>query len=282
MSVTRAQLIAKTYYLMNEPEDSSTYDRDVYVIPKIDAVIKQVCKWLYKDVRNEVIYKWWDVLFLRKKVPYTQITPTATTSAIALTDVTISADTTNYPATGKLFIEWDVITYTWVTGTAFTWVTWIQTTHLAWIRCELMFALPTDYWKDFMVKYYTDTQENELVNQDFRYITATDYYCIVWDSTSRALRISAWPWTYWFWYYQIVPSMTLDSSTCIIPDDEYALEMIPSICAWELLYQTEESTQAIQQLSIWYSKLQMFYSEYAELSKKPRKKVTYRRATLVV
>jgi hypothetical protein len=44
MTATLGEIIKQTYFLMNEPEDSTTYDRNTYVLPKINAVIQQICK----------------------------------------------------------------------------------------------------------------------------------------------------------------------------------------------------------------------------------------------
>ena len=56
----------EVYNLLNEPTDSITYDRVNRVLPKINEVIKQVCRGSYADITQPIIYKWWDLLFLRK------------------------------------------------------------------------------------------------------------------------------------------------------------------------------------------------------------------------
>lgn len=57
MSNTLAEIIEQTYYFLSEQSDSTTYDKDLYVVPKINAVIKQICKGWYKDITNGQIYK---------------------------------------------------------------------------------------------------------------------------------------------------------------------------------------------------------------------------------
>lgn len=122
---TLADIDEKVWRTMVIESDSTTYDRTKVRVPKINAVIQNVCKGRYKDITSNInspiFYEGGDMIFLRKVTPYIvqSVLPTTATVAVGATIIPIS-DTSKYATSGALIIRNNIITYTGVTSTSFT------------------------------------------------------------------------------------------------------------------------------------------------------------------
>lgn len=278
MAYDLSQIDIKVCANMVIQSDSTTFDRTTVRIPKINSVIRQICKGKYKDIATGIVYQWGDMIFLRAQLPYQVKEGTIIDNAwvVAWAKILGVNDTTNFSATGKILCRNNIITYTGKTPTSFTGCTGIQSDLNGWDKVSQLFTLPTDYWKPFMMKYTGQTQDTFIDFKDFRDPEQgfTNYY-IIGDSTQQALYIKGDAGRYWLFYYTTVADMVADADPCILPDD-YPIDVVANIVAWELLYETESGDDCVRKLGIGYSKLQMMYSEYAETTKIQRPKVQYK------
>ncbi len=263
--------------------DSTTYDRSDVRIPKINSVVQNICKWRYKDItsspNNPVIYQWGDMIFLRKPIPYVVNTPLPTTDVVLVDAESIPISNTEwYTASWAVIINNNIIPYTSLTPTSFEGTSNILAQIPSGATVHQLYTLPDDYHKPFLMKYVGNTWNNNIDFKDFRDPQAgfTNYY-VLWDSdVGQYLYIVGDVGTYWFYYYKSVSDMVDDDDECVIPDS-YPVDMVALIVAWELLYEVWLEDEAMRKLTIWYSKLQVFYSEYAETTKDQRQTVNFKK-----
>ena len=80
MANTYQEIIKKVYYLLAVDEDSTTYDKATKVKPKVNSVIKDICKGRYKSVLDNTIIKGGDLPFLQKQAWFETNRATALTN----------------------------------------------------------------------------------------------------------------------------------------------------------------------------------------------------------
>jgi hypothetical protein len=68
MSNTLDEIIGRTYTHLSVDADSETYKKETIVIPKINAVISQICRREYKNLLNNTMISGGDLRFLRKQI----------------------------------------------------------------------------------------------------------------------------------------------------------------------------------------------------------------------
>lgn len=133
---TLLELKNRTFSLLSEPSTSSLYPDetgDFYVTDTINHIVDRICSR----------YSW---SFLESESFFTVVQPTALTAAVATTDVSISVSSTaSFPATGKIAIGQDIISYTGKTATTFTGVTQISIAHSAGESVSYVYPLPSDF-----------------------------------------------------------------------------------------------------------------------------------------
>ena len=277
MAYTIGNILSKIYYLMWEKTTSTTYDMANIVLPKYNAIRKSIFKWNITDIRNQVPYKGWDLIFLRKTQTFTLKSNLSNTVEILKTDTTITlSNTTNYSTSWIVLVEWDIVTYTWKTSTQLTWCSWITVYHSTWCNIKQIFALNSDFWKPYLLEFNNSNNQYYLPYIDFRDKNKwLKYYTLIGDNINY-LNIVWNDWNYYFKYYYLPTDRTTSNynSNEIIPD-EY-IDMICYIVAGELLFWAEETAQWQNLLSIWYPKLIEFYKNYTETTKSINKNIRFR------
>lgn len=179
----------------------------------------------------------------------------------------IVGDTSNYPTSGKIFIQGAVIPYTGKTAYSFTWCTLPDFTFIAGSQVTPVYTLPTDYLSTKNMVYnntfklepqlYDDVFEmmnsykgtnyptdntNASNNNSVYYskpfytlINSTDF--VIWNLNQQGAMIRL--------RYEKQPIwMTAVSDTTTIDNDTYSTLILPYLAIAELLYSRGEEDRA--------------------------------------
>jgi len=349
MANTFLEIQNAVYFNLWEQKDSTTYDLATIVKPKINTVIKNICKWNYSNIMdNNVRYTWGDMIFLRNQVVYNKKADEALVNQINVWDTiiysyselfndwinnvpwalwinnqiityttktlmnvtynsgwdwieTVFTTTSDILKLNGVYVDWNLVTnYTqnWKRQIIFTVAPWnwlsVQIDYLEKIRLNLsgattlehkagsfmrrLFILPTKYYKHFqMIYYYNNSNNYEIPFADFRYEKPNEYFTLIGDKTLWQFLFinSNQIWNHFFYYYEYPTDLSWDTDTTVVPDTLW-FDMVAPIVAGELLWQTEEDTQAQRLLTLWYWKLIDFYKDFSEPNKNNRKTIKYK------
>lgn len=271
---TLADILQETYKVLWEPSDSSNYDEQSVVIPRINDIINQICKWAYKNPSSWQKYTAGDLPFLRRDHFIEIVPPLSTEDEVETTDTTIEFDTTNYLSSGNVFIGNDIITYTGKTATEITGVTGVDIKHNQGEKIYQLYPLPAWISLPFTV-YSLDRsgqRNQELPYVDYRYPTqARTYFTIVTktDWTNLLHIVNCNQTRVMIVYYVNSVAMTTGTDVCVLPDP-YALSVIAPLVAGELLRDTEEIDDAIPKLNRGCNNLENMFDYYSKMIKRNR------------
>lgn len=291
MANTIGQISTRVYDYMSEKSTSTQYDFNTVVLPKIQKINDQICHWEMKDIVrstavNDVIYKAWDLRFLRKQTSIQYTAPTVTSASVSIGAVTITAGTTNWYATsGALWVWWQVVRYTGVAGNQFTGCTGVIVALTSWYMIYQAYEIPTDADRTFQLFNITkESQENEIPENDFKFNQNSFFYFkIVGDTTTsdkNYLYINGvyTDIVFMLYYYRKPTTYTSTADICDLPDN-FGLEIIAPLVAGELMWETEMDAQARNLLTWWYANLHAFFNKNTSFNKKFRDKVQYKPVT---
>lgn len=279
---SRWDIVTRVYQLLWDPSDVEEFSEEIVVL-KLESIVSRVCKGIYINPVTAQRYKSGYLPFLDKVTFYTSVQPIALTEDVALWDTTISFDTTNFLNTWDwdyLYINWDIIIYTWVTATTVTGVQWIDTTHKAGDMVYQLYKLPSNIAKPFTLWQMTGTQNKLKVEHcDFRQpILESRYYTILRDSTTWQTEMDLVN-LVWFWGDLKFMMVYIDKNTvmedseaeCIIPDSE---DMLAHLVAGELLYEYEEYEDWPTKLQHGCALLDEMYSFYSRQTRDTDQRIT--------
>lgn len=278
---TLADIRSETYALLWEPSDSVNYNTTL-VTNRINNIVNRICKWHVRNIITWQQYKAWDLSFLRNEIFYDIPLSVATTAAITSWDDTVSFDTTNFSSEWYVYINWDIIRYTWKTATTITWCTWTDTDIASWAYVYQVFTLPTGISKPFTVYRVHETwRMDEIPYADYRFPEQTKVnYTILTDNDNSVdlffiRNKEKNDIKYMIQYYINSTDMVVDADVSTIPDP-YALTVVAPIAAWELLYDNEEIDDASTKLQRGYAALNEMFDFYNSMNKKSRQKVRFK------
>lgn len=276
MANTRQEIDDRVVKLLNESSDSTTFDKDTrYALG--NEVQAAVCKWDVVNLINEKVIKSPFLRFLAKRQFLKTVQP-ITAPDIDITDTEITVTTTFLQDDWYTYVNGDIIQYTAKTATQITWVTGIWTSQNAWEQMKQAYMLPSGAYKGFDLKMIKDWNETPIPFLDDRAPKDKPlYYTIVIDdSTSNEFMVIEWinedGEVLIFDYYKSSTDMSDSDDTTDLPDD-YGLQVIAPLVAWEFLYYTDEQAKGIGYLRQWYWKLNSMYMNFWERAKEFRKKV---------
>jgi hypothetical protein len=285
MANTYQEIIKKVYYLLAVDEDSTTYDKATKVKPKINSIIKDICKGRYKSVLDNTIIKGGDLPFLQKQAWFETKRSTALTNGAIVWANTLDALTVNLTPSGYLLIGGDVVNYTSTTSNVIGWVTWLSSNVSRWDIIEQIRPVPPDADRSFQlfeIGRYGETCPVPY-NESLHWLAGTPNRA--WDGSPQwwatindgdgnmfILIRSGKNAKYQLWYYKKVSDLVNDADICKLPDDS-GIEFVAEIVAGELLRETEEDPHGSKLLKLWYNKLHMFYQDNLDFNKKYRNKV---------
>lgn len=277
MQTTTLEMISEaTYNSLWQPSDSTNYNFNSVVKPKINEVINKICKGRVINITNQQVYSAGDLPFLRNDKLLQLIQPVAVEGAFTTISTNITANTEHYNESGKLFVWGDILAYDGKTANTFEDVSDIDIYHNSWEKIYQLYPLPNGISLPFTL-FILDWQGNrkeELIYQDYRQWSGlSTYYTIVTHGGSNYLHIYGMSNERLLMIYYInSTNMSLNDDICIIPDD-FVLSIIPDIVAGELLRSQEETDDATPKLMKWYGALVEMYSYYSSMIKKNKQTI---------
>ncbi|RTL03989.1 hypothetical protein EKK58_11585 [Candidatus Dependentiae bacterium] len=141
---TLATLETLAYNILREEQDSSAYPL-TFVDTLLNSAQSRICRGTVINPMNGQAVRKGKLSFLDTSAFYSNVNVTTLSADAVIGGNTLSADTTNYPSSGAIYVNGDIITYTGKTSTQFTGVTGIQFAHLAGSQVSIIFSLPTNY-----------------------------------------------------------------------------------------------------------------------------------------
>jgi len=292
----------KMYSLLREEETASWSYNLSFLQDLANQSQLRICSGkLFNPLQNKSIRKG-RMPFLNSDQFYSNLAWTSITVEAVVWATTLDAVTTNYPASGSLFVDWNLLTYTWVTGTQFTGIPtsgeWsILFAHTNWTSVYIAFDLPSDYSNAIQVIYNNSYKlENKLYDDIFENLNS-----IKWTN-SYSLRNN---WVYWytgqtpfytliddlylvpfnlnntgdkihFRYTKLPTVMSAITDEVTIPNDQFAIMTIPYLAVWELLYNRWEEQRASEILNFWLWQVQELYDFYNNKSSESPSKTQYK------
>lgn len=272
-----SDIFEEIYKILGEPSDSSNYDQQTVVLPRVNDIVDSICKWKYINPSNSQAFTAGDLSFLRRDWFVQLVKPMPVGVDFLTTATEIELTTTDYASSGNVYIGGDIIAYTGKTSTELTGVTGIDIKHNGGEKVYQLYTLPTGISLPFTlvildrngnVKYelpYVDGRYPTTANKYFTIVTKSDgtnYLHVVWCGEERAKVV----------YYVNSTPMTTDASTCAIPDS-FVLKVVAPLVAGELLWDTEEIDDAIPKLNRGCTNLQTMYDYYSKMIKRNRERI---------
>lgn len=251
----------------------------------INAAEQRILAWrIINPITKEEVRKW-DVYFLNQEVFFTTVPVVYVSTELAIWDTEITtSSTTWYPTSWSLYIDWNVVTYTWTTATQFTWVTWVQFAHQWWAQINYMYPMPADYSSVINVIY-----KNKIKLPAKKYDSIfEDMNAYKWSYQNRAQGINYYNASHRIepfyaikdaWHilifnfeeadqmlkmrYEKLPTLLVDDDDVSnIDNDIYAQTTVPYLAVWEMLYNRWEEQRAASILNFAIWQIREMYDRY--------------------
>lgn len=237
--------------------------------------------------------------FLNTSKFYSNVAPVYLSADVAVGDVTLTvADTTDYPSTGTLIMNGNIMPYTAKTATTFT-VSNVLFAHQSGSEISIIFSLPTDYGSPINVVYnnqfklpamlYDDVFEslnsnkrwyNRMVgtgtatNTSLRW-TLQPFYSII-DSNYLVVRNRNQTADMIHLRYEAIPATMTSVVWCTIDNDIFAQIVIPFYAVGSMLYHRWEEQRASELLNFAIAKGKEMYAYYNKSSFESQNGTQYR------
>lgn len=222
---TLAQARSATQEILNDLATSSIYSPE-YIDQCINDTETDMCDTAKFN-------------FLKDKELYNAPADTSLTGDVTTVSTVLPVnDTTNYPTSGAVYIEQDIILYTGKTSTTLTGCTGIGINHSSGQVVRPVLALPSNYAKRPVLEVYKGGNSKPLT---YEYIDETDYFhsrllykfTFVSDgSGNRYLMANALNSTdSMVFKYLKKPTTLVDDSDVLTIPDPYALKIVPIFAA---------------------------------------------------
>lgn len=285
MAVTLQQLKDKAYALLRETEsDSSSYDPTLMTELINSAQLRIYAGKVINAFTQDGIRKG-GLSFLNVDQFYSNLGKTSLTTDTTVWATTLEADTGNYPTSWALYINGNIVTYTGTTGTEFTGVDGVLFAFPAWTPIYFAFALPSDFLSAIQVIYnhrfklqmkrYDDVFEdlNKIkITGDLRsdrsvfptddFIFLAPFYTIKDKAYFIPFNLNNDGDQILLRYEKKPPALSDNADEVVVPDDEWALNTIPYLAVWEMLFNRGEESRASQLLTFAYGQVKEMYNFY--------------------
>lgn len=166
------------------------------------------------------------------------------TDEVAAGATTIMINATNFPATGAIYLEGEVLRYSTKTNTSITLVDATQVSHKGNVRAYPLYALPANISRPFTLfrNEYDDSYEIEF--EDIRFgVRGSIGYSLVMDNSGNEfllIRGMCNEDRLQLFYYLNSVDLVNNTDVSVLPDT-YAFAIVSNIVAGTLLRETEES-----------------------------------------
>ncbi len=273
------------YAILKETEDTSAYPL-VLADSLLNSAQVKICGGNVTDLNtaNKAKLEKTTLPFLYSDKYYSSVQDSFLDADTTVWATTLSGTVTDFLSAGSLWINEDVIAYTWNTGTWFTGVTGVDFAHLSWSRISQLYALPADYASPVRVVY---NNQKALSPVDYRnvYLQLNNFKWNFWinsentniDRFSQGIgsfytiiqglyllpfQLSSSERMIHLMYEKIATAMSAGTDLATIPD-AYSEQTIPFIAVWEMLYHRGEEARWLQLLNFAYGNILSMYDYYA-------------------
>ena len=296
MAVNLETLREISYDILREEQNTSAYPLSLIDV-MLNSSYQSICNGRLINPLNKEEVRKGQLSFLNTSKYYSNV-PTISLSADTTewaTTLTVS-DTTNYPTTGKLYINWNIITYTGKWATTFTWVTGVLFDFASWTEISIAFALPSNFASIINITYnhkfklpaklYDDIFEdlNDYKGSNYQRNRGTSiyespfriqpFYTII-DNNLVLFQINELDWQVHLRYEKLPTELSASSDEVIIDNDIYAKSTIPYLAIGEMLFNRWEEQRASELINFWIGKVNEMYTYYNNRSYEKLNWVSY-------
>lgn len=281
MGNTLGDIIKEVYTILVEDQTSTIFDKETKVIPHINRVILSVCKWEVINMLTDRAIRSWMLSFLHKEEIFEIPTAKYFAEQAIKDDTELKLeDVKGLWESGYLFIYWMFLHYVGVDLEENTVTLEQPLERDIPLQEKAVFAIQKplktikyreirDYERQRKLSFY-DFQETPLYHDSYTVIPYEKFEYIVFTNFDGTVVIPS----------IIMPEVIEDTEEfCILPDN-YGVEVIAPIVAWEELIDDGQITQGQLALKKGYTKLTEMYNFYASAIKERRKTIKVRPLTL--
>lgn len=276
-NASQSDLLDRIYgFFLKEKTNSTIFKLDT-TKQMINEIQDAICTGWYTDL-NAQTFKSPNLTFLNKRsyykvFPDTLIEENANSGSVSL------KITNQYPTTGNLLINWNIVSYNWNNGLVISWVVWLVSDVTSWDKVKLIYWLPLDIYKWFSIKEYMGWYEYIIDEIDSRdnidlvwftkkgYFITEDYYNNKFVWFTWFCGNSTFPSKIEFNYIRKTPEIS-GTVNSIIPSP-YAITIIPELVSARRLL-VDEPTKAKNIETMWVNSLKRLYDNYADKTKEFR------------
>ena len=280
MAVTLENLRAMCYDILREEENNSAYPYSL-----IDTLLnwaqQAVCSWLYVNPLNKEEVRKGQLPFLNREVFYETSLTQYVAEDVDAGSTEIPMNTQTRPEAWVCYIAWNIVEYREKDDTHLLQCTWINGKIKSWEQATIIFKIPTDFMNPINVilddrvqitnEWYDDVfskirdnkwrysyRDNQLYWRGYDkpfYVIKDDTYLILYNVNAewRVLRLR----------YECLPVPLVNpEDECVIPNDTYAMNVIPYLAVWETMYNRWEEQRGAEVINWWMTKLKEMYKFY--------------------
>lgn len=285
-SVTLQNLRDIAYAILREEENTSAYPL-VLMDMLLNSAQNRICNGTVINPINQQAIRKWQLPFLGTSAMYSNISMTTLSAdtTVGATSLSIT-DTTDFPSSGVLYINGNIIPYTGKTSTTFTGVSNVLFAHLSGSDVSIAFSLPTNYGSITNITYansyklapklYDDIWEdlNSIKGGWYNYTNVQWYrsqrdvspfytiidgtYFVIFNRNNTGDQIH-------LRYEKLATEMTASGSLATIPD-AYSKSTIPYLAIGEMLYNRGEESRAAEILNFALGQVKEMYTFYNNAS----------------
>lgn len=276
--LTLGQIETAVFGKMGVGSDSTVFDPVTVVRPRIASTYQNVTSGQIADVFVQGKFYAAPMLRVLAKQLFVVVpsaTTMSTTTVAGISSLPVS-DSSSFPASGAVFVEGEVLTYSANVANVLTLTGAAQSPHTSGAEVSFAYPVPSDWGKpvDCMLATsgdFYDFQDDRGVPPTSRYFTikpgAGTTGDFLWYSQPGQFRIT----------YVFRPAELTDVSDMSVLPDSVDLDVIAPLVAGSLLYETFADdplgVRGQGQLRAAYAALTTFYSQNAIKDKKFRRKV---------
>ena len=270
------------YAILREEEDTTAYPL-VLMDMLLNSAQNRICNGTVVNPMNWQAVRKGQLPFLGTSAMYSNVTQTTLSVATTVGATSLSiTSTTDFASAGSIYINGNIITYTWKTATSFTGVTNVLFAHLAGSDVSVAFTLPTTYgsitnitynnqfklawklyddiWEDLnSVKgwgyNYTNTQWYRSQKEVAPFYTIIDgTYFVLFNRNNTGSQVH-------LRYEKLATTMSASTDLATIPD-AYSKATVPYLAIGEMLYNRWEEERASSILNFALGQIKECYSFY--------------------
>lgn len=279
------------YGILKEDQDTSAYP---YVLADtfFNSLQWDICSWVVTDLTSwnldQIEKAALPFLFEDKYYTSVQDTYVWDDTLIVWWDTITTSSTTDFLSAWFLWINEDIVKYTWKTDTSFTWVTGIDFAHEPWARISQLFEVPDDFatwiraiynnqitlrWRDYrdlylrLNDYKWGYWSNNIVNANNTTIdrfaqNIEPFYTIVQWKYFLPFQLDV-SWNMIHFIYEKEPEQMTEVTDLTTIPDKYASVTIPILAAADTLYNRWEEDRWLKLHRFGLGKIMAMYSYYS-------------------